>query len=74
MSSFSTPAGPSSRSSHPAAPVCDCNPGQNAGSGLAGSGNTVPSGVPRNEGCCDPATTAPINPFAIKYGRERPSG
>lgn len=38
---------------YPKAPVPDMNPGQVAGSGMAGAGNKVPSGVPANEGCLD---------------------
>lgn len=39
---------------YPEAPTPDMNPGQCPGSGMAGSGNTAPSSVPRNEGCIDP--------------------
>lgn len=36
---------------YPPAPAPDTNPGQVAGSGMAGGGNRVPSGVPSNEKC-----------------------
>ena len=49
---------------YPQAPTPDTNPGQVAGSGMAGAGNKVPGGVPRNEGC-SPDSTSGCRTFGI---------
>lgn len=52
---------------YPAAPTPDYNPGQNAGSGMAGSGNHVQGSIPTNE-CCSPDSSKGCSTFGLDSG------
>lgn len=55
---------------YPAAPAPDHNPGQVAGSGMAGAGNALNSGIslPSNEGCIDPGARTFAHPDNLTPG------